>query len=210
MVFDNKTQAPIPQLETLIGEAATFSAFQEKAPYCKLIHLSTHAGADETDFAPRMEFIDKALYLPELYAMKIPADLVILSACETGLGKFEKGEGVMSLARGFAYAGASNLVASLWKVNDGSTATLINYFYTFLSAGKTKSESLRAAKIKYLETTKSDAKLSPYYWAGFVSIGNDDPMDFGQFNFWRLLSILIVGILTFIFIWRRKQYLIKV
>ena len=96
-----------------------------------MIHLSTHAGADETDFAPRIEFIDTSLYLPELYAMKIPADLVVLSACETGLGKFEKGEGVMSLARGFAYAGAGSLVASLWKVNEGSTAAPVQLFLLF-------------------------------------------------------------------------------
>ncbi len=194
----------IPQLQTLTGATATFATFQNQAPKCKLVHLSTHAGADETDFAPRIEFIDTSLYLPELYAMKIPAELVVLSACETGLGKFEKGEGVMSLARGFAYAGAGSLVASLWKVNEGSTAALFDYFYSFLSAGKTKSEALRDAKLQYLQEAKSEAKMSPYYWSGFVSIGHDDPMDFRQNKYWWVLPTLL-GFGILLLIWKRIQ-----
>ena len=201
----NQPIEPIPQLQTLTGAAATFAAFKSQAPISKLVHLSTHAGADETDFAPRIEFIDTSLYLPELYAMHIPAELVVLSACETGLGKFEKGEGVMSLARGFAYAGAGSLVASLWKVNEGSTAALFNHFYTFLTADMSKSEALRAAKLQYMEGAKSEAKMSPYYWAGFVPIGHDAPMDFSQQrDWWSMATVLGVGLILLV-VWKQSR-----
>lgn len=204
LLTGNEPIASIPQLQTLQGSAATLAAFREQAAHCQLLQLSTHAGADENDFAPRIEFIDQPLYLPELYAMKIPAELVVLSACETGLGKFEKGEGVMSLARGFAYAGANDLVASLWKVNESSTSDLMQYFYASIKTGQTKSAALREAKLQYLREAKSDAKLSPYYWAGFVSIGHDLPMDLDRNSipWWALLSIAAL-IFVFIF-WKYK------
>ncbi|MEZ4934795.1 MAG: CHAT domain-containing tetratricopeptide repeat protein [Saprospiraceae bacterium] len=205
LLTGNEPIASIPQLQTLQGSAATLAAFREQAAHCQLLQLSTHAGADENDFAPRIEFIDQPLYLPELYAMKIPAELVVLSACETGLGKFEKGEGVMSLARGFAYAGANDLVASLWKVNESSTSDLMQYFYANIKTGQTKSAALREAKLQYLREAKSDAKLSPYYWAGFVSIGHDLPMDLNRISipWWALLSIAAL-IFVFIF-WKYKN-----
>lgn len=205
LLTGNEPIASIPHLQTLQGSAATLAAFREQAANCQLLQLSTHAGADENDFAPRIEFIDRPLYLPELYAMKIPAELVVLSACETGLGKFEKGEGVMSLARGFAYAGANDLVASLWKVNESSTSDLMQYFYKNINAGKTKSAALREAKLQYLREAKSDTKLSPYYWAGFVSIGHDLPMDLdhNSIPWWALLTL---AALVFIFIyWKKKK-----
>ncbi len=190
----------IPRLQTLEGGAATLAAFQKLAPNCKLIQLSTHAGADSSGFAPRIEFIDEPLYLPELYAMHIPAELVVLSACETGLGEFEKGEGVMSLARGFAYSGTGGLVASLWKVNEGSTSAIFHHFYTSLATGTTKSEALRTAKLKYLEEAKSDAKTSPYYWASFISIGIDSPMELDQTSNLRWVLFAAVGIVLILII----------
>jgi CHAT domain-containing protein len=204
LLTGNEPIASIPQLQTLQGSAATLAAFREQAAHCQLLQLSTHAGADENDFAPRIEFIDQPLYLPELYAMKIPAELVVLSACETGLGRFEKGEGVMSLARGFAYAGANDLVASLWKVNESSTSELMQYFYANIKTGQTKSAALREAKLQYLREAKSDTKLTPYYWAGFVSIGHDLPMDLNHecIPWWALLTIAAF-IFVFIF-WKYK------
>ena len=191
----------IKNLHTLAGAEARLATFKELAPQCRLIEFFTHAGADETDFAPRIEFIDTSLYLPELYALDIPAELVVLSACETGLGKFEKGEGVMSLARGFAYAGAGNLVASLWKVNESSTTDLTDNLYQHLMDGKSNAMALRAAKLQYLAGVNSDVKLSPYYWAGFISIGPDTVMDFSPQQ-WYWWGLPIFGLLL---IWRWRN-----
>ena len=101
----------------------------------------------------------------------------------------------MSLARGFTYAGASDLVASLWKVNAGSTAEIMQYFYQNLKEGKNKSAALQAAKKQYLENVKGDEKRSPYYWAGFVSIGVDTKMDFSEivWHWWMIGGILLFG-----------------
>ncbi|HFA52132.1 MAG TPA: CHAT domain-containing protein [Bacteroidetes bacterium] len=210
--FKNRERGLSPLLEDgennyfkyLKGNNATLANFNEYAPKSKLVVLSTHAGASENDIEPSIEFIDTSLLLSELYAMSIPADLVVLSACETGLGKFEKGEGVMSLARGFAYAGTGSLIASLWKVNEKSTANIFNGFYNQLSDGKNKSEAMRFAKLNYIENAKSDIRMSPYYWASFVFIGQDGSLDIADngFPFW----VAGIGILLFIglyFLWEK-------
>lgn len=90
----------------------------------------------------------------EISQMDINAQLVVLSACETGFGKFEQGEGVMSLARSFMYAGVPSLVVSLWQINDLSTAIIMQHFYGGLAKGLNKSLALKDTKQKYLAGTK--------------------------------------------------------
>ncbi|MEM7039273.1 MAG: CHAT domain-containing protein, partial [Bacteroidota bacterium] len=92
-----------------------------------------------------------------------------LSACETGLGELKRGEGIIGLARAFAYAGARSTVMSLWSVDDAETAALMTEFYAQLKSGKSKDEALRAAKLAYLE---KNSVPHPYFWAGFVPSGN--------------------------------------
>jgi len=112
---------------------------------------------------------DGILYLGEIYNLNLNADLVVLSACETGLGKMAKGEGLIGLARGFLYAGAANLLVSLWQVNDASTANLMIDFYRNMLEGKNKAEALRLAKLRMIERHAKYAR--PYHWAPFVLIG---------------------------------------
>jgi CHAT domain-containing protein len=101
--------------------------------------------------------------------MSLNADLVVLSACETGLGKIAEGEGLIGLTRGFLYAGAQNLLVSLWQINDAATAQLMVAFYRNLLDGRSQAEALRVAK---LAMRQSRAELAPpYYWAPFVLIG---------------------------------------
>lgn len=158
-------------LKKLLGVNASRDNFEKEAVNSRIIHLFTHAEANKGG-QPKVYFHDKALFLSEIYALDLSAELVVLSACETNLGKLEKGEGVMSLARGFAYAGASALIASLWKVKNQQTASLFSSFYENIDNGKRASEALRAAKLNYLEET-SDIHASPAYWTGFIFIGND-------------------------------------
>jgi CHAT domain-containing protein len=97
------------------------------------------------------------------------ADLVVLSACETGLGKEVKGEGLVSLTRAFMYAGTPSVVASLWKVADLSTAELMTRFYRHLKDGKlSKAEALRQAQLELIQEGRFD---HPYFWSPFVLIG---------------------------------------
>jgi len=99
----------------------------------------------------------------------LPAELVVLSACETGLGKEIKGEGLVGLTRGFMYAGARRVVVSLWNVNDQATAELMARFYRgMLRENKTPAAALRAAQT---EMARQKQWQSPYYWAAFVLQG---------------------------------------
>ena len=105
----------------------------------------------------------------EVYNLNLPAELVVLSACETGLGKQVKGEGLVSLTRGFMYAGAAREVVSLWSVNDKATAELMTKFYRkILVEGQRPAAALRAAQIEMWRTTQWAA---PYYWAAFTLQG---------------------------------------
>lgn len=114
--------------------------------------------------------VDGFLQLHEIYNLKLVADLVVLSACQTAVGKDVKGEGLMGLTRGFMHAGAKSVIGSLWKVDDAATAALMAEFYKqMFTNGKRPSEALRAAQI-YL--SKQRRWRSPYFWAGFVLQGD--------------------------------------
>jgi CHAT domain-containing protein/Flp pilus assembly protein TadD len=107
--------------------------------------------------------------LQDIYSLRAPVDLVVLSACQTGLGKNIRGEGLVGLTRGFMYAGATSVVASLWKVEDEATAELMRLFYSeMLKNGKTPAEALRAAQNGIRQRREWSA---PHYWAGFTLQG---------------------------------------
>ncbi len=107
--------------------------------------------------------------LQDIYGLRAPVDLVVLSACQTALGKDVLGEGLLGLTRGFMYAGASSVVASLWKVDDEATGELMRQFYTgMLQKGMTPAAALRAAQNSIRQT---DEWRAPYYWAGFTLQG---------------------------------------
>lgn len=135
-----------------------------------IIHIASHARSDTSGGMPVIEFYDSTLYLNEIYTLPLAANLVVLSACETGIGKIEKSEGTMSLARGFYYAGAKNIITSLWSVDDKSTGILFRSFYHNLSEDN-YSSALRESKLAYLHNA-SETAASPYYWAGFIHIGH--------------------------------------
>ncbi len=106
-------------------------------------------------------------YLSDTYGVDLNGtELVVLSCCDTGLGRFAPGEGMIAMNRGFLYAGAQNVIYTLFKVDDERSYTLIQHFYTFLLAGKTYSEALQAAKKAVLPTLGA-----PFFWSGYVLIG---------------------------------------
>lgn len=173
-------------------ENATTVAFKKAAAAAEVLHLSTHASADEQ---PRIEFFDKALLLDEIYALVLPADLVVLSACQTSLGTLQKGEGVMSLARGFSYAGTGSLISSLWSVNEQSTADMFMNFYKHMAAAQTKAQALRHTKLEWLGSNVENARKSPFYWAGFVFYGADGRLSAPPVNTLRIVLWVCVALL---------------
>lgn len=143
----------------------------------KYIHFATHGVVNESKPELSRIFLspdnqeDGSLYSGEIFGLNIGADLVTLSACETGLGKIEKGEGIIGLSRSLMYAGAKNLIVSLWQVSDASTAELmINFYKQHLnhSTNMVFADDLRKAKLSLLN---SENYKDPYYWAPFILIG---------------------------------------
>jgi len=145
----------------------------------RYVHFATHGYLDTSRsnlsaivlslFDEQGKPQDGFLRAHDIYNLKLPAELVVLSACETGLGKDVTGEGLEGLTRGFMYAGARRVIVSLWNVNDKATATLMQRLYVgMLRSGKTPAAALRAAQIEMLRTRQWQ---SPYFWAPFVMQG---------------------------------------
>lgn len=170
-----------------------------------IYHFATHAVTNDSlpeysylAFSSNSSKSDFLLYAKDLYTEKLNAAMVVLSACETGLGKIENGQGMQSLAQGFNYAGASSLVYSKWNVSDRYTANLIGLFYKYLSQGLPKDKALQQAKTEYLNTVDDPSLKHPFYWAGFVFSGDSVPLQSKSRNLkwlWLLGVILGVGII---------------
>ena len=171
--------------DALLGSNATKQNFISKANEYNILHLSTHAKANE--LAGEFSYIafhqhdnivqEDRLFANELYDLKLNAQLVVLSACETGIGAYKKDKGVVSLEKGFIAAGAKSTITSLWSVNDAQTAKLMAIFYKNLKRGMSKDRALRLAKLAYLE---QEDMVAPYFWAGFVPSGDMRPIDFNR------------------------------
>ena len=151
---------------------ATFDNFKKNAYHYSILHLSTHASSGDIDTPASIKFYDQEILYSELYYLNINPHLVVLSACETGIGKLYKSEGAMSIARGFQFAGAQNLLFSLWKVNDYTTSVFMDLFYKNIKENQSYLEANSNAKRDFLNNSSiSNAKKSPYYWSAFVYYG---------------------------------------
>jgi CHAT domain-containing protein/Tfp pilus assembly protein PilF len=136
---------------------ACHSLLNERSPFRSALVLAL--GSKEED---------GFLLVREIYNLRLSADMIVLSACQTGRGRLENIEGVLGLPRIFFYCGARSVVSSLWKINDKSTTKFMSYFYKNLSKEQSKSEALRQAKINMIEGKYSH----PFYWASFVLYGD--------------------------------------
>ena len=191
-------------VHALSDNEATLDRFLEEAAKHRVLHLSTHAFAGDM---PRIELYDQSMLLSDVYALPLQADLVVLSACETGMGENVKGEGVMSLARAFAHAGAACVVSSLWPVNDQTTARLMGGFYRHLKSGQTIGTALRQAKLDYLNDPEVPAvRQSPFFWAGMVEVGSDRVIDVPNS---MLVWLLAVGATVMLGFLGLMMYLLK-
>jgi CHAT domain-containing protein len=147
---------------------ATRERLIEQAPHHDVIHLAAHGEArlDRPEFA-HLKLADGQLSMTDVFNLGLEGALVTLSACETGRSVVTGGDELIGLARGFLYAGASSLVQSLWRVEDGSTARLMTGFYGRLRQGACAGAALRQAQLELLEEG-----LPPYVWAPFQLVGD--------------------------------------
>jgi CHAT domain-containing protein len=167
------------------GNTASEETFKKNAQNYGIIHLAMHGVLDSKN--PILSSLvfsedsskheDNFLRAYEIAQLDLNADLVVLSACETGYGHFQQGEGVMSLAHSFSYAGASSILMSLWQVNDFSTSQIMKNFYINIAKGWSKERALREAKLTYLGDSNNKAALHPAFWAAFVQTGNIEPLN---------------------------------
>jgi len=147
--------------------------------------------------------LDHQLTDQEITLMSNPMDMVVLSACETGLGKWEYGEGIRSLGRSFMEAGAGATIYSLWSVNDQSTAEIMSNFYRNIKKGCRKDEALRKAKLEFLRKSKAPYN-HPYHWAAFIASGDMKPLN-KSFQHWMLIFGLFLVLSTVLWIINKKR-----
>lgn len=185
--------------DSRIGNEASEYSFKELAPKYRILHLAAHALIDEDDplnsklvFSPDKEGDeDGMLNLAEIYNLDLKARMVVLSACNTGYGKLKKGEGIMSLARAFFYAGVPDVVITLWPVSDGSSVPIMTHFYQNLARGKSKDEALRNAKLTFLEEVDPIIK-HPFYWAGYIVVGDNSRIFRPAITKYMIIGIILV------------------
>ncbi|WP_299427798.1 CHAT domain-containing protein [uncultured Meiothermus sp.] len=153
---------------TFVGEAATLQNFFAAAPQAEVLHIASHgAFRPDNPMFSGLRMADGWLAARDLYNLHLEAELVVLSACETGLAKQASGDELMGLARGFLYAGAPCLIASLWPVRDDATAQFMTTLYTNLRAGMSVATAMRAAQLMLRRQYHN-----PYYWSAFTVTGD--------------------------------------
>ena len=198
------------QGDVLVGPAATLSRFLKTDLNRPVIYLATHAQANEA--LPDSSYIafyageaDK-LYLDDVYNLPLTTTgLVVLGACETGSGPTIRGEGVLSMARAFAYAGCPAVVTTLWKANEETTSFLTIRLHQYLSKGMATDQALQQARLDFFNSSLFTKYDHPYYWANYSLLGNYNPvMPNGNrvAIYWWFLIAVSGGLLAF---WQRKR-----
>ncbi len=194
-----------------IDGEASLSNFKSQLASFGMVHLATHAIFDDTApeysylaFAQNGNAAEDLLYVADLYNLQLDADLVTLSACESGIGDLKRGEGFLSLARGFFYSGAASIASTLWKINDASTTTLMTSFYKNLSKGEAKDVALQNAQIEFLDNNRDNALSHPYFWSAFVISGNTLALSLPYNWIWFILVTLVVLVSGFLYFKTKK------
>ncbi len=194
------TEEEVGSISTCLGDvdityekASLIDAIEHK----RILHFAGHGvtfpdDSDNSFLALGSDIDDptQKLTLRELYDLKSNNELVVLSACSTAKGEIAEGEGVLSLARGFFYAGAKSVVSTLWAVNDQSSAIIMAEFYRQLKKGKRKDVALQQAKLHYLDSVDPEYQ-DPKYWAAFIVMGDMSPL---FTPWWHYLSYGILGL----------------
>jgi CHAT domain-containing protein len=194
-----------------VNDLATESTFKAEAGKFDIIHLAMHTVLNEKDPMNSGMIFSKAkdstedpnLRTYEIYGIPLDAKMVVLSSCFTGAGALFTGEGVLSLARGFIFAGSRSVIMSLWEVDDRSGTDIVKLFYKNLKRGNTKSSSLRQARLKYLENADK-LRSHPYFWSTLVIYGDDSPLYY-RLSFKVLIVLIPLLLISSAVIYFRKR-----
>ncbi|MCO6493023.1 MAG: CHAT domain-containing protein [Phaeodactylibacter sp.] len=197
-----------PNSKLLFGKKIAADSFSHYAPHYRILHLATHALANDSlgnlSFILLSEEEGGLLYAKDLYRLKLNADMAVLTTCQGAAGELQKGEGIISLARGFFYAGCASVIPTLWTAREDVSKELMIRFYEYLDQGKPKDKALRQAKLDYLKQLEPESGhlAHPYYWAAFIPMGNMAPLSRPCSSLW-LLAILAAAALSYWLLRRR-------
>ena len=208
--------------DAVTGRKATEESYDHLAEDASVMYIGTHAFPDDNDpmqselvfsKSPDAGIINSDGYLHayEIYRSPVQMRLLVLGGCETGIGRLRSGEGIVSLASGFAYAGCPSIVMSLWSIDDKQTATVLGSFFKNAGNHQPVSEALSGAKRLYLQQAGDDALYNPLYWSGLVSIGLDEPVPVPAQHSFRYRAAIpamiftIAGISMLLIILKRKS-----
>jgi len=197
---------------SFINDNASKQVFTKQAKEHKIIHIGTHA--ESNNVSPELSRLifaknvndtifseDNSLYTYEIYNQNLSSNLAILTACETGKPTYQAGEGMISLAHAFNYAGSESILTSLWKIDEQSSSQIIENFYGYIKKGLAKDDALQKAKLDYIASADGRT-LAPEYWAGLVLIGDTAPIDLKTSSkgvvFWILGSVILLILLVII------------
>lgn len=188
------------------GEESTEAQFKKTAAQYRMLLLAMHGISDSEhpelcrllfgDPGPDSLINNNILYASELQIMRLNADLVVLSACHSGTGKLEQGEGMYSLARAFAAAQVPASVMSLWLLHENTAPPLVEAFFKYIQAGKTKDEALRLSKLDFLKNDQQFEMTHPFYWAGLAASGDMQALDLHVPIPWDVWGMIGLGMFT--------------
>ena len=200
-------------------DEATKTKFLDRCAYHRILHFAAHSWLDHANPAysgicfttkgPQPDD-DSILYLHEIAQLNLSADLVVLSVCDSVIGKLRRGEGLQGMSRAFAYAGVPSLVATLWPVPDTKvTVVLMEKFYEYLGKGYDKPRALQRAKLDVLAQNRY---ANPYVWANFVLIGDPGKIEIAsaagsvaRWVWWAAIAVILIGILVISYVYRNAR-----
>lgn len=192
----------------LVKEDASKTTFLKSLPSYTTVQIYSHADADSSGKEPVLYLNDSAIYINEIQTLDdFQTQMVVLSACNTGVGKNARGEGIFSLARAFMSAGIPSTVTTLWQVDNKATYQLTESFYKYLDQGLPKDIALQKAKLEFLENQDKSFEL-PYYWAANIILGKTNPIEYENSSPSRIYFLVIISsilvALGIMFILKRK------
>lgn len=174
----NKTLEQLPDRSLYLGSEATKDSFLRGIQTSSIVHVATHSEVSEQDPLFSTVYLNsdekpaKALHAYELFDVAINSDLIMMNSCSSGSGGYLQGSGILGLTRVLRYAGAKSLGLNIWSVNDKSASDFATRFYEYIDSGESKSVAMREAKLSLLYS----GNANPYYWGGFMLIGNQEPL----------------------------------
>jgi CHAT domain-containing protein len=194
--------------KSVTGKKATKKYFKQHASDGKILHLAMHTVVN--DLYPMNSYLafgfsndtsqTENLNIDEIYNLDLHSPLVVLSSCNTGSGKLIKGEGAISISRGFVYAGCPSMVTTLWSIADLNSSRLMKLFYKNLKSNEKIDKALEEAKIQYIENS-DQLNSHPFYWAGYIQSGKTDSIyqpDKSNYFYWTFIFICFcIGIYAF-------------